>query len=552
MNASLVSTTLALGRDRQRLAEITAVLARHGLDGVLAEIGLGQLFPGRPARADDETLRTAPARLRRAAEALGPTFVKLGQILSTRGDLLLAEWTQELERLQDHVPARPWAEVRAQVHEDLGTDPGAVFATFDETPLAAGSIAQVHRARLSDGTDVVVKIRRPGLREVVGADMRLLGIAVGLAEARWPEIARYRPKEILGNLSAAMAEELDFHAEARNAAACRENLTGFPFVTIPAVYETFTTERLLVQDFIDGIVPTDAASIVAAGLDGPALARNGAAAFLHMVLSDGVFHADPHPGNMRALPGNRVAFLDFGMVGRIGARRRMQLLTLVDSIVNTAPGGVANLLVDWSSDPGDLDMGRLEAMADAYVARHGTPPLRLGDAILDFMALARDNRLALPSDLALLFKALITADGVMRRLDPDFDAVAIARPIVEKELRDRVSPDAVLRDVRAAASQAASLLSDLPSALRLTMQRLRHGRLSADVRLDGVDKLGDDIRWAARRIGVAIVTAAFALGLAPSLMAIGPSLLGVPLAVLIGLCVIAAGLAWLVLPGGKR
>lgn len=547
---SLLETSLVALRDRKRLAEIVTIVARFGIGDVLSRIGLSGLLPSSRANGGARLDPGAPERLRLALEQLGPTFVKLGQILSTRGDLLAPEWVGELERLQSHVAPLPWDAVRAQVEEDLGGPVDAVFASFERQAFAAGSIAQVHRAVLPDATPVVVKIRRGGLRALVDADLRLLSHLATLAEAQWPDLARYRPREILNNLGAAMTEELDLAAEARNCQTVADNLAALDFVHIPRIYRQWSGERLMVQEFVGGIAPNDRAALDQAGHDGRLLARRGAEAFLHMALVDGFFHADPHPGNLRALAGDRIAFIDFGMVGRIGERRREQLLSLLNAIVDKSGDRVAGLLVEWAGAAGS-DLTRLEAACEAFVARHGAPPLRLGQAVTDFVALAREHALWLPPDLALLFKALITADGVMRGLDPDFDAITVAAPIVRREMMRALAPAALAGKGRTLAVDLAGLMSDLPTLMRLLVLRVRQGSIAATIELKGLERIGADIRWAATRVAVAIVTAAFALGLAPRLIDYGPTVLGVPLPLWLGLALIAGGLFWLVMPRGK-
>ncbi|MFD1332609.1 ABC1 kinase family protein [Methylopila musalis] len=539
---SLLETSLVAMRDRKRLAEISAIALRYGVMDIFARLRIGRAAA--QGASHDET---APERLRGLLDELGPTFTKLGQILSTRSDLLGPEWTDALEKLQSRVRPLPWDVVRAEMTEALGEAPEDVFAHIDPEPLAAGSIAQVHRARLSGGDEVVVKVRRPNLRPRIEADMRLLAHLTELAQARWPDIARFRPREIVRNLSAAMAEELDLAAEGRNNDLIAANLADRPGVRLPKIWRAFSSETLLVQEFIDGVAPNDAAALRAQGLDGRVLAERGAGAFLHMALVDGVFHADPHPGNLRALPDNGVAFIDFGMVGRLGARRREELLSLLAGIVDQDGGRIALLLMDWAGEP-NSDLSRLEAGCDLFVARHGAPPLRLGAAVSDITALARENGLTLPPDLTLLFKALITADGVMRGLDPEFDAIRVATPIVRAQMQRMWSPAALARQGKALSMDVASLLRDLPGLFRLLNTRLRQGRIEARIELQGLERLSEDIRWAAIRVAVAIVTAAFALGLAPSLLTLGPPLAGLALGSWIGLALVATGLVWLILP----
>lgn len=537
---SVLETGFVALRDRKRLAEISAIALRHGFMDILARLGLG-------GKAGDQDGPDAPERLRRLLEELGPTFTKLGQILSTRADLLGPEWTGALEKLQSQVQPLSWDTARAGMAAALGQPPEEVFAALTPEPLAAGSIAQVHRARLPGGEEVVVKIRRPGLRPKIEADMRILSHLTSLAESQWPDIARFRPREIVRNLAAAMAEELDLAAEGRNNGLIAANMAGLPGIRLPRIFHDYSSETLLVQEFIDGIAPNDPSALRRAGLDGRVLATRGADAFLRMALVDGVFHADPHPGNLRALPGNAVAFIDFGMVGRLGARRREELLALLAGIVEQNGGRVAALLLDWAGRA-PADLAGLEAACDLFVARHAVPPLRLGLAVAEFTALARQHDLALPPDLALLFKALITADGVMRGLDPDFDAITVAAPIVRHEMQRMFGPAALAAQGKTLALDMAGLLRDLPGLFRLLNLRLRQGRLSAEIELKGLERLSSDIRQAATRVAVAIITAAFALGLAPGLVQTGPDILGLPLGSWTGIGLVAAGLLWTIWP----
>lgn len=541
----MIETGLVALRDKGRLAEITSTLLRYGFDDLLSRIGLRTSSSGSSQSSPHAS--SAPERLRLALEELGPTFTKLGQVLSTRGDLLGLEWTRELEKLQSHVRAEPWENVHIRLSEDLGAPPEDVFAGIEPDALAAGSIAQVHRATLKDGTQVVVKIRREGLRPRIEADMRLLSHLAQLAESRWEEAQRFRLREILNQLGSALQSELDLSAEGRNCDAIAANMASRDDIHIPRIFHAFGSERLLVQEFMEGMDTSDPSALAAAGLDGPTLAERGASAFLEMTLVHGLFHADPHPGNLRALPGNHIGFIDFGMVGQIGGRRREQLLLLLSAIVDQSGDRVAALLLDWSAAH-QIDISKLEADCDLFVLRHSQPPLNLGAAVNDILSLARSHALTLPPDLTLLFKALITADGVMRALDPDFDAIRVAEPIVRREMRRQFSPMALAGHGKSLALDMAELSRNLPSLIRLAQLRLRQGRIAADVELKELHDIGKDIRWAAIRVAVAIVTAAFALGLSPRLLNYGPVLSGLPLGTWLGLASIIAGLIWLVFP----
>lgn len=538
----MLTTFLAASRDRKRLQEILAVLARMGLGTLVQRLGLGSLPRGLGGNPAGDL--PMPERTRRALESLGPVFVKLGQILSTRGDLLPPDWTSALERLQADVPPVSWETIGPLVAEELGADPMEVFAQFDRTPLAAGSIAQVHRARLKDGTPVVVKALRPGIKRTIDADLRLLAHAAAEVERRSPEIARFRPREIVRHLAGALREELDLAVEGRNCEALAANFEGDSSVVFPEIHWELSTERVLVQGFVDGIRPARDGGIEAAGLDGRLIARRGADAFLRMVLVDGLFHADPHPGNLLAMAGNRVGFIDLGAVGRVGDKRRGQILRFVRAVVRGDGAALTSVLVDWSLD-GDLDLGALDAATDAFIARHGAGSLDLARAVGDLMAMARECRLTLPSDLVLLFKALATADGVMKRLDPTFDAIDVAKPLVVKAMRGRIAPRALRRRAEGMAIELVGVLEDAPSLVKLLLNRLRRGRLSVDIELSGTEDVTKRIERAAARIAIAIVIAAFALGISPTLMESGPTIREVPAAALAGLAVVIVGVLWL-------
>lgn len=333
---------VAAARDFGRLHDIAAVLIRYGFSDVVRQLGLADVLEragGIPqlSAATELARLEAPVRARRALEELGPTFVKMGQLLATRIDLLEPEWIAELSKLHDRAPAADYAEIRRQLIEDLGGAPEEVFAKFDPEPIAAASIAQVHRARLHDGTDVAVKVRRPGIRPVIEADLRWLTRIAELGGAEIPELDRYRPQEFIRQFAQSLRRELDFAVECRNAERIRENFARFSdpvplqfdfggettaeieprIIIIPRVYWQWTGERVCVQEFIDGIRGSDLAAVDRAGLDRKILARRGARAVLKMIIEDGVFHADPHPGNVFYLPRNRIAFIDFGMVARL-------------------------------------------------------------------------------------------------------------------------------------------------------------------------------------------------------------------------------------------
>jgi ubiquinone biosynthesis protein len=489
----------------------------------------------------DVTRLSQPERVRRAIEALGPTFIKLGQILASRTDLLPPAWTDELGKLHSQVVPLPWEQMAPQLELALGGPPEEVFAEFDRNALASASIAQVYRARMASGEDVIVKVLRPGLRRIIDADLRLLGHATSLVERQWPELSRYKPQEQLKQLATGIAGELDLMSEGTNCELLASIFPDSPDIVFPKIYWERTSDQVLVQEYIDGIPPTDKVRVREAGLDPAALAQTITNAFLNMALVEGVFHADPHPGNLLALPGNRIAFIDFGLVGRLTERRRSQLLILIGAMLKQDADGLVSVLLAWTGAT-NPDLTRLDAAAQSFVIRHSKKPLNIGLVLEDFMTMARENDLAMPTDLAILFKALITWDGVMRQLDPNFDLFAAAAPTVQRRMKARFSIGGMRRKIETLGSSMYGAATELPSLIHLLLVRLKQGKVTVEIEIKGVDKLTQGIERAAARVSIAIVVAAFAVQVAPRLVD-----LGTPFFAVVTAMIAIFGMGWILL-----
>ncbi len=544
----MLQTAFAAARDRQRLQEIVGVLVGYGVNNVVDKLGLRGVARLARWRAPpvDVSRMSQPERVRRAIEALGPTFVKLGQILASRPDLLAPHWIEELAKLHSQVSPLPYEAMRPQLEKGLGGAPEDVFAAFDRDELASASIAQVYKAKLHTGEDVVVKVLRPNLRRTIEADLRLLGHATTIVERRWAELGRYKPHEQLRHLSTALAGELDLVNEATNCELLASLFPDSETVRFPKIHWEFTSEHVLVQEYLDGIPPTDLVRVRAAGLDPAELAQRITDAFLHMALVEGVFHADPHPGNLLALPGNTVGFLDFGVVGRLTERRRTQLLMLIGSMLRQDADGLMSVLLAWTGST-NPDLTRLDTAAHNFVVRHSQKPLDIGRVLEDFMNMARENDLAMPTDLAILFKALITSDGVMRQLDPTFDLFTAAAPTVGRKMKARFSLRGLLRKAETLGGSMYGAATELPSLLHLMLVRLKQGKVTVEIEIKGIDKLIHGIERAAARLSIAIVVAAFAITVAPRLVDLGTPFFAVVTAV-IAICAIG----WTLLLRRKR
>ena len=547
--------TLIASRDVGRLNTIVGVLVRHGLGDVVHRLGLADQLERagqavmKPHAADLARLEP-PVQVRLAMEELGPTFVKLGQILAGRADLFGPEWIAEFEKLHSHVPAVPLADLRPQLREDLGDEPEAVFARFDTEPLAAASIAQVHRAQLQDGTEVIVKIRRPGIADTIAADLRLLGRLAALAEEQLPWLKPYRPQQLVKELAKSLQRELDLASECRNAERIAKNMAGMPWIVVPHVHWQHTRERVNVQDFIGGIAGNHLEALQDNGHDRRLLAQRGAQAVLKMIVEDGLFHADPHPGNVFYLPDNRIAFIDFGMVGRLSVKRRGELLALLLGLVERNPQAVADVLLDWTGDGSGADIDALEAEIEAFVDQYyGVPlsQLSLGGMLGDVTAILRAHHLALPSDLALLIKAFITLEGLGRGLDPDFHMAEEALPLLRKVMRAQYRPKVLAQRAWRNVRRMLALVEQLPHDLSRLMRNARRGKLNIHLDIAHLRRVGDQLTQAANRISMALVIAALIVG-SSIVMTVegGPTLFGLPAFGFLGFCGAVVGGLWLV------
>lgn len=545
--------TLGAARDIGRLNDIASILIRYGFGDMVRRLGMAGVLEraGKALhwkQASELARLEPPARFRHALEEMGPTFIKLGQILSTRVDLFSPEWIAEFEKLQDHAPAVTFEAICQQLEEDLGCAPQEVFAELDPEPLAAASIAQVHRARLQDGTAVIIKVRRPGIRPTMEADLRLLARMADITEAESAGLRRFKPCEVVRQFTLSLRRELDLVAECRNAERIARNFTEHPEFVFPKVYWPWCSERVNVQEYIDGIPGRDLDAIDQAGLDRKILAQNGAQAALKMILEDGFFHADPHQGNIFYLPENRIAFIDFGMVGRLPESRRYQVVSLLHCMVEQDAPGVVEVLLDWARDtPIDTEslILEIEGFVDQY---HGVPlkDFDLGIMLTELTALLRDHALNLPPDLVLLIKALITLEGVARQLDPDFDMVTEASPFLQHAMRARYAPDALAKRGWQAVTGSVDLLTGLPQDLRQLLRSARSGRFQLHVDVTRLKTFGNQLDRAASRMAVGNIIAALIIG-SSIVMTVegGPTLFGLPMFGILGFIGAAIGGIWL-------
>ena len=529
-------------RDLPRLHEITMVFIRHGLGDLVRRIGVASFLERAGAvlhwgEAPGSTRLETQQRLRLALEELGPTFIKLGQMLSTREDLLSPKWTEELTRLHTSVAPVPFEEILPVIEQALGRPPSELFVDLEREPSGSASIAQVHRARLRDGREVVLKVRRPGIETKIEADLRLLAHLARVIEGQVPEARRYQPSRVVEEFRRSLLRELDLAIEARNIERFARNFRDEPHVLIPHVFMAWTSSVMNVQEHIDGICGEDHAAIERAGLDAKLLAHRGAEAVLKMILEDGFFQADPHPGNVIYLPGNRLAMIDLGMAGRLSTTRRNQVIDLLTGIARRDHEPILEVLLDWA-DEDAVDEERLAADVDELVADFADLPLKdiqVGSLIGRMTAIVREHGILLPSDLTLMFKALITLEGSARKYDPDFRLVDRLKPFVDRALAARYAPAEMGRRGGTNLGHLLNLIGSMPRDFARLLKDARRGRLRIDLDLKRLDSFGRRLDSTIDRITIGIMTASVVIGSSIVMtVTTGPQLFGIPIFTVLG------------------
>ncbi|HEU5423655.1 MAG TPA: AarF/ABC1/UbiB kinase family protein, partial [Nitrolancea sp.] len=458
-------------RQLRRYRQIADVLARHGLGFLIDLFGLERFLPqyrgflGRQPRA---RAYTRPEHLRLALEELGPTFIKLGQILSTRPDLLPPAYQAELAKLQDAAAPIPFAAVRETVESELGRPIEELFASFEETPLAAASIGQAHAATLHGGVDVVVKVRRPAAVEQVEVDLAILLNLATVASRRSQLAEQYDLVALVEEFAATLRAELDYEREAHNAERIAASFADEPGLQVPRVYHQLSTQRVLTLERIRGIKISNLAALEAAGIDRAALANDAARMVLKMALEDGFFHADLHPGNLFVEPSGRIGLIDFGMVGTLDEATRDHLVDLLIAIVGQDTDRMVDELLELGAAR-RIDRAVLRRDLQRIVSHYINRPLgeiEIGAVIEDALGIVRRHRLQLPANLALLLRMLVMAEGLGQLLDPAFEALPVARPFGRRLLLQRYSPARWARRMGQAAFDAAELGTELPRQVR--------------------------------------------------------------------------------------
>ena len=493
-----------------RYREIVDVLSIHGFGYLVGAAGLAGRFPFRRGLPGHEPGRTysQPEHLRLALEQLGPTFIKLGQVVSTRPDLLPPDYATELAALQDAAAPVPTVEIMAVLGEELG--PASRLSDLEVIPLASASIGQAHAA-IVDGAEVVVKVRRPGATESVNSDLEIIADLAQRAQQRSQLARDYDLVAVVQDFAETLRNELDYLAEGRNAERFAQNFADDTRVVFPKVIWGQTTSRVLTLERIRGLKITDLPALDAAHIDRHELATLAARTLCKMVFEDGFFHADPHPGNFFVLDGGRLGIIDFGMVGEIDTLLRRRLAALLGVVISMSPERVVSALTALTTISGPVDRSSLRGDVDALVGRFGGQSLSelpVGALISDVNTILRRHHMRLPGHVALLLKTLIMAEGMGERLDPDFRLAEVIAPYAEQLLARSLDPRDVSRRLAALSGTIAALGRDAPGALHDLLGAFEGGSLHVRLAEDDLRAIAAANRQSGDRIVTAIVAGA--------------------------------------------
>lgn len=512
-------------RNFKRYRQIIQILLKFGFEDILQRLKIDEYFEDPELKLRDEKNRSLPketssrpARVRMACEELGPTFVKLCQVLSTRPDLIPDEYIAEFIKLQDRVPSFPYEDVRRIIVEELGGEPEEIFQEFCVEPMAAASIAQVHSALTKSGKRVVVKIQRPGIREIIESDIEILGHLARLAETHIEEFAIINPTAIVREFASAINKELNFHGEASNANRFNKMAEKNPQVKAPIIYKKYSTDKVLTMELIDGLRVTEFIKNKAeytGQYDLPLIAKNGVNTILEQIFVHGFYHADPHPGNVFLLPDNVICFIDFGMMGHISVDERRHFARLLDSVLNRDEQNILKGCLRFTSTIGTPDFESLKMDICTLIDENLYLPLEeleLSKIFERLMDILKRHRLRLKPNLYLLIKTVMTLDILGRELDPKLQIINYLKPFVRKLRFMVLTPRYLFNKLVLPAEDFLEVAGKIPLDAQAVLQQAKDGQLKIQLQHLEIEHFGDKFLKASERISFALVLAALIIG----------------------------------------
>lgn len=541
----------SVGRYRQ----VLGVLIKYGFGHIVEQLNIQQylrlgkrLFGSGSSDKNLERL-TAPQRLRLALEELGPTFIKLGQLLSSRPDILSLEYTRELCKLQDKVPMVSIEAIREVIEKQFACPVEELYAEFSTTPLAAASIAQVHRGRLHSGEEVVIKVRRPGITAIIATDIDILQGLAYLVERHLTGDTIFDPPALVKEFRRTIERELDFNRERHTIDRFQENFARTPTVYVPRTYSECCGETVLTLEYVDGIKVSDFDRLRESGYNLKTIASNGAEAILQQILVHGLFHGDPHPGNIFILPNNVVCFIDYGMVGRLDQELIYRLAELLTSILERDIERLVSILLYSGDLTEEIRRPELKKAVSDFVDDYYEVPLqeiRAGRLLIEFVEILIQFRIPFSPDLMLLAKTLLGMEGIGRQLDPDFNMVLHLKPFMSRLLQQKASPCNLAREGMRLVQSYSGLLKALPDDFKELITRINRNKFKIDLEHRGLERLITDLDKSSNRLSFSLLIAALIIGSSIVMQTDkGPLLFGFPALGIVGYSIAAVLGLWL-------
>ncbi len=525
-----ISLKNKLGRYRQ----IGNILVKYGFGIILERTHLFRILKLHPhlhVGGEKETL-SIPKRLRLMCEELGPTFIKLGQILSTRPDLIPLSFIKEFEKLQDRVKPLKAEVIEKIIGEELGDFPEKLFSSFDRKPLASASISQVHRAKLKNEKEIILKVQKPGIKKIINADLQILHNLASLIEKFIKEAEIYQPKRIVEEFEKSIKKELNFLLEARNIERFSRNFSSDDTIYIPKLYKNFTTGKVLALEYVSGTKINEVEELEKLCLNRKQIALNGAKGILKQIFVDGFFHGDPHPGNILILKNGKICYLDFGIVGRLGEERKMELVSLFEGFLYRDAERIVRTLLSMGTIDENVDLRELRRETEEIIDKYYNVSLKeisIKEIIDEEFTIMRKFKMKIPSDFSLLAKALITTEGVGTLLEPDFNIIEQIKPFAKNLMKERLSLFNLVKDLKKMFSNLYFSMKELPGNLEVLLRNIKKGYINIAFEHKGLKDLTTTMNSSSNRISFALIISALIIG--SSLIMLsgkGPLMMGFP------------------------
>lgn len=497
-----------------RYREIVNVISKHGLGHLADYWGVNHGIPWRKNDNDQQPLNMAQ-RLRMVLEELGPTFIKLGQILSTRPDILPPAYIDELEKLQDRVPPTSFEEIKATLNEELNLPIGSIFIRLDEKPMASASIGQVHEASLISGEHVVVKVQRAGVARVIETDLEIMTDMARMIEARTEWGRYYQITGMVEEFARSIREELDYTREGNNADRIRRNFIKDPTVNIPLIFWPYSTKKVLVMQYVEGIKITNEEELKFTGINRAVVARSLTNAVFKQILIDGFFHADPHPGNISVSQNDSIIFMDFGMVGRLDNWMQQRLGKMLLQIVRQDVDGIVKTLIELGNARRKVDKASLKRDINYLFDKYFDRPLgqvKIGHALRELLQMSYVYRIRVPVEMVLMIRCLILLEGTVERIDPQASIMDLAEPFGKRLLQEQFSPLRIAEAIFNYARDLSAISFELPKHMDNLIQTVEDGELKINLEHKNFNKFITRLNLVGNRISFSLVVASIIIG----------------------------------------